>query len=151
MLRDLLGKFVQFWRHISQVIGIRKLGFRLYLSVSRRPASLVRRRATTAPPRRRGPGPRLATSFKYNLRRNPSSNSIVRDITCHCTSVDSYGDMPVHNLLWRECAKSSSDVSARLAVIPLVQVPHQYCFLPCDACPNTYMFTCLIIVDYLTC
>lgn len=37
--------------------------------------------------------------------------------------VDSYGDMPVHNLLWRECAKSSSDVSARLAVIPLVQVP----------------------------
>ncbi|CAD6233290.1 unnamed protein product [Miscanthus lutarioriparius] len=33
----------------------------------------------------------------------------------------SYGDMPVHNLLWRECAKSSSDVSARLAVIPLVQ------------------------------
>ncbi|KAG8045679.1 hypothetical protein GUJ93_ZPchr0008g12055 [Zizania palustris] len=32
-----------------------------------------------------------------------------------------YGDMPVHNLLWRECAKSSSDVSARLAVIPLVQ------------------------------
>ncbi|CAO2186174.1 unnamed protein product [Urochloa humidicola] len=33
----------------------------------------------------------------------------------------SYGDMPVHNLLWRECAKSSSDVSARLAVIPMVQ------------------------------
>uniref|UniRef100_A0A0D9UYA3 DUF455 domain-containing protein n=1 Tax=Leersia perrieri TaxID=77586 RepID=A0A0D9UYA3_9ORYZ len=33
----------------------------------------------------------------------------------------SYGDMPVHNLLWRECAKTSSDVSARLAVIPLVQ------------------------------
>uniref|UniRef100_A0A3B6FIM8 DUF455 domain-containing protein n=1 Tax=Triticum aestivum TaxID=4565 RepID=A0A3B6FIM8_WHEAT len=32
-----------------------------------------------------------------------------------------YGDMPVHNLLWRECAKSSSDVSARMAVIPLVQ------------------------------
>ena len=85
LLRDLLGKFVQVWRHISQVIGIRKLGFRLYLSVSRRPASLVRRRATTAPPRRRGPGPRPATSFKYNLRRNPSSNSIVRDITCHCT------------------------------------------------------------------
>ncbi|XP_047055349.1 uncharacterized protein HI_0077-like [Lolium rigidum] len=32
-----------------------------------------------------------------------------------------YGDMPVHNLLWNECAKSSSDVSARMAVIPLVQ------------------------------
>ncbi|TVU22862.1 hypothetical protein EJB05_32583, partial [Eragrostis curvula] len=33
----------------------------------------------------------------------------------------SYGDMPVHNLLWKECAKSSSDVSARMAVIPMVQ------------------------------
>ncbi|ONK68904.1 uncharacterized protein A4U43_C05F17250 [Asparagus officinalis] len=33
----------------------------------------------------------------------------------------SYGDMPAHNLLWRECEKSSDDVSARLAVIPLVQ------------------------------
>lgn len=33
-----------------------------------------------------------------------------------------YGDMPAHNLLWRECEKSSDDVTARLAVIPLVQV-----------------------------
>ncbi|KAK1388832.1 Ferritin-like superfamily [Heracleum sosnowskyi] len=33
----------------------------------------------------------------------------------------SYGDMPAHNLLWRECAKSSDSVTARLAVIPLVQ------------------------------
>ncbi|GKA82482.1 putative ferritin-like superfamily protein, partial [Tanacetum coccineum] len=33
----------------------------------------------------------------------------------------SYGDMPAHNLLWRECEKSSDDVVARLAVIPLVQ------------------------------
>ncbi|XP_022000132.1 uncharacterized protein HI_0077 [Helianthus annuus] len=33
----------------------------------------------------------------------------------------SYGDMPAHNVLWRECAKSSDDVVARLAVIPLVQ------------------------------
>lgn len=49
--------------------------------------------------------------------------------------MDSYGDMPVHNLLWRECAKSSSDVSARLAVIPLVQVPHHCSFLLSDACP----------------
>ncbi|KAJ6422050.1 hypothetical protein OIU84_027065 [Salix udensis] len=32
-----------------------------------------------------------------------------------------YGDMPAHNLLWRECEKSSDDVAARLAVIPLVQ------------------------------
>ncbi|KAJ3701198.1 hypothetical protein LUZ61_004903 [Rhynchospora tenuis] len=32
-----------------------------------------------------------------------------------------YGDMPAHNLLWRECAKTAGDVSARLAVIPLVQ------------------------------
>uniref|UniRef100_A0A2P2KB39 Uncharacterized protein MANES_13G138800 n=1 Tax=Rhizophora mucronata TaxID=61149 RepID=A0A2P2KB39_RHIMU len=32
-----------------------------------------------------------------------------------------YGDMPAHNLLWRECAKSSNNVAARLAVIPLVQ------------------------------
>lgn len=34
-----------------------------------------------------------------------------------------YGDMPAHNLLWRECEKSSDNVAARLAVIPLVQVP----------------------------
>ncbi|CAN1194715.1 Uncharacterized protein HI_0077 [Linum perenne] len=32
-----------------------------------------------------------------------------------------YGDMPAHNLLWRECKKSSDNVAARLAVIPLVQ------------------------------
>ncbi|KAF8008042.1 hypothetical protein BT93_K1892 [Corymbia citriodora subsp. variegata] len=32
-----------------------------------------------------------------------------------------YGDMPAHNLLWRECEKSSDNVTARLAVIPLVQ------------------------------
>ncbi|KAK7272405.1 hypothetical protein RJT34_28983 [Clitoria ternatea] len=32
-----------------------------------------------------------------------------------------YGDMPAHNLLWRECEKSSDNVAARLAVIPLVQ------------------------------
>ncbi|KAF3328557.1 hypothetical protein FCM35_KLT05635 [Carex littledalei] len=32
-----------------------------------------------------------------------------------------YGDMPAHNLLWRECAKTAGDVSARLAAIPLVQ------------------------------
>ena len=56
-----------------------ELGFRLHLSVSCRPASLVRRRATTAPPRRRGPGPRPVTSFKYNIRRIPPSNHIIRD------------------------------------------------------------------------
>ncbi|KAL5989569.1 hypothetical protein ACLOJK_010462 [Asimina triloba] len=32
-----------------------------------------------------------------------------------------YGDMPAHNLLWRECERSSGSVAARLAVIPLVQ------------------------------
>ncbi|XP_016545346.2 uncharacterized protein HI_0077 isoform X1 [Capsicum annuum] len=32
-----------------------------------------------------------------------------------------YGDMPAHNLLWRECEKSSDNVAARLASIPLVQ------------------------------
>ncbi|ESW21751.1 hypothetical protein PHAVU_005G096600 [Phaseolus vulgaris] len=32
-----------------------------------------------------------------------------------------YGDMPAHNILWRECEKSSGNVAARLAVIPLVQ------------------------------
>ncbi|KAF7833938.1 putative Ferritin-like superfamily [Senna tora] len=37
-----------------------------------------------------------------------------------------YGDMPAHNLLWRECEKSSDNVAARLAVIPLVQVPFQF-------------------------
>lgn len=33
----------------------------------------------TAPPRRRGPGPRPVTSFKYSLRRNPPSNLLARD------------------------------------------------------------------------
>lgn len=33
-----------------------------------------------------------------------------------------YGDMPAHNLLWRECEKTSDNVAARLAAIPLVQV-----------------------------
>ncbi|XP_031481579.1 uncharacterized protein LOC116251433 isoform X2 [Nymphaea colorata] len=33
----------------------------------------------------------------------------------------SYGDMFAHNLLWRECARTSGNVAARLAVIPLVQ------------------------------
>lgn len=33
----------------------------------------------------------------------------------------SYGDMPAHNLLWRECDKTSDNVAARLAAIPLVQ------------------------------
>ncbi|XP_010277735.1 PREDICTED: uncharacterized protein LOC104612116 [Nelumbo nucifera] len=33
----------------------------------------------------------------------------------------SYGDMPAHNLLWRECEKSSGNVAARLVAIPLVQ------------------------------
>ncbi|KAJ8534555.1 hypothetical protein K7X08_016283 [Anisodus acutangulus] len=32
-----------------------------------------------------------------------------------------YGDMHAHNLLWRECEKSSNTVAARLASIPLVQ------------------------------
>ncbi|KAK4769492.1 hypothetical protein SAY86_027642 [Trapa natans] len=32
-----------------------------------------------------------------------------------------YGDMPAHNVLWRECEKSSDNVAARLAAIPLVQ------------------------------
>lgn len=36
--------------------------------------------------------------------------------------VNSYGDMPAHNLLWRECDKTSDNVAARLAAIPLVQV-----------------------------
>ncbi|KAH1092386.1 hypothetical protein J1N35_019643 [Gossypium stocksii] len=35
--------------------------------------------------------------------------------------LSSYGDMPAHNLLWRECEKSSDNVAARMAAIPLVQ------------------------------
>lgn len=35
--------------------------------------------------------------------------------------------MPANNLLMRECEKSSNNVAARLAVIPLVQVvPNSY-------------------------
>lgn len=37
--------------------------------------------------------------------------------------------MPAHNLLWRECAKTAGDVSARLAAIPLVQVFFLFIFL----------------------
>ncbi|KAL3509227.1 hypothetical protein ACH5RR_028628 [Cinchona calisaya] len=33
----------------------------------------------------------------------------------------SYGDMPAHNLLWKECDKTSANVAARLVAIPLVQ------------------------------
>lgn len=33
-----------------------------------------------------------------------------------------YGDIPANNLLMRECEKTSNNVAARLAVIPLVQV-----------------------------
>ncbi|KAH9612645.1 hypothetical protein KSS87_008965 [Heliosperma pusillum] len=33
----------------------------------------------------------------------------------------SYGDMPAHNLLWTACEKSSDNVAARLATIPLIQ------------------------------
>ncbi|CAI5525639.1 unnamed protein product, partial [Closterium sp. Naga37s-1] len=32
-----------------------------------------------------------------------------------------YGDMPAHNLLWRDCEKSANHVQDRLAVIPMVQ------------------------------
>ncbi|XP_024019084.1 uncharacterized protein LOC21385874 [Morus notabilis] len=32
-----------------------------------------------------------------------------------------YGDIAAHNLLWRECEKTSDNVAARLAAIPLVQ------------------------------
>lgn len=33
----------------------------------------------------------------------------------------SYGDMPAHNFLWRECQRTSGSVIARIAVIPMVQ------------------------------
>ncbi|XP_002967753.2 uncharacterized protein LOC9631107 isoform X3 [Selaginella moellendorffii] len=33
----------------------------------------------------------------------------------------SYGDVPAHNLLWKDCQKTSASVDARLAVIPMVQ------------------------------
>ncbi|CAL5408231.1 unnamed protein product [Camellia sinensis] len=32
----------------------------------------------------------------------------------------SYGDMLAHNLLWKECEKSSHNVAAHLAAVPLV-------------------------------
>lgn len=44
---------------------------------------------------------------------------IVTHLDCVATR---YGDMAAHNLLWRECEKSSNNVAARLAAIPLVQV-----------------------------
>lgn len=43
-------------------------------------------------------------------------------LTTEFVYTSSYGDMPAHNFLWRECEKSSDNVAARLAVIPLVQV-----------------------------
>lgn len=33
----------------------------------------------------------------------------------------SYGNMPAHGILWAECEKSSNNVAARLACIPMVQ------------------------------
>lgn len=45
-----------------------------------------------------------------------SNGTFVLSLNC------SYGDMFAHNLLWRECARTSGNVAARLAVIPLVQV-----------------------------
>lgn len=53
----------------------------------------------------------LLSWFLYSDFQNPFSLPTNR-----------YGDMPAHNLLWRECEKSSDNVAARLAVIPLVQV-----------------------------
>lgn len=41
-------------------------------------------------------------------------------------SISRYGDMPAHSFLWRECEKSSDNVAARLAVIPLVQVIYSF-------------------------
>lgn len=38
------------------------------------------------------------------------------------SSSSRYGDIPANNLLMRECQKTSNNVAARLAVIPLVQV-----------------------------
>lgn len=50
-------------------------------------------------------------------------NQIFNFYCCNYSLIHaSYGDMPAHNLLWRECEKSSDDVVTRLAVIPLVQV-----------------------------
>lgn len=43
-------------------------------------------------------------------------------LSCKFYSLTRYGDMPAHNLLWRECEKTSDNVAARLAAIPLVQV-----------------------------
>lgn len=51
-----------------------------------------------------------------------SLTAAVIALTTEFVSVSSYGDMPAHNFLWRECEKSSDNVAARLAVIPLVQV-----------------------------
>lgn len=50
--------------------------------------------------------------------------------------VTRYGDMAAHNLLWRECEKSSDNVAARLAAIPLVQV---------NICP------CLVLCFFIQC
>ncbi|BBN17207.1 hypothetical protein MPTK1_7g12790 [Marchantia polymorpha subsp. ruderalis] len=33
----------------------------------------------------------------------------------------SYGDMPAHNLLWKDCMRTSGSVKSRLAVIPMIQ------------------------------
>ncbi|KAL2611447.1 hypothetical protein R1flu_023139 [Riccia fluitans] len=33
----------------------------------------------------------------------------------------SYGDIPAHNLLWKDCMRTSGSVKARLAVIPMIQ------------------------------
>jgi len=54
----------------------------------------------------------ITICFRTTIKLLPSSSS-------------RYGDMPANNLLMRECEKTSNNVAARLACIPLVQVlPH---------------------------
>ena len=74
LLRGLLGKFVLDWHHMSQVLGIRKVGLDWFVSWTRPCLHGATWAAAIAPPRRWGPGPRPATCFKYNLRINPSTN-----------------------------------------------------------------------------
>jgi hypothetical protein len=75
-----------------------------------------------APPRRRGPGPRLTTSFKYKLR-HPVPTNLSDSPTCACDNLVSRG----HNFLPTMSTTSvvGSGVSKADEEVTLVDIAHR--------------------------
>ena len=66
-------------------------------------------------------GPYLLVDWQFKKKKLLMSLFIIYRIK-HVLILCSYGDMPAHNFLWRECQRTSGSVIARIAVIPMVQV-----------------------------